>query len=199
MRIERPLARPSLRTPLSCCVLSLLPLLLVPPGLPATTLARLTLDQMAAGSPAVARVRCVRTESLWKNGSIWTVATLQVVESVKGKLPAEISVQLPGGRVGHLTARVDGSPKFTHGEEAILFLAPAGAGGFTVSGWAEGTFRIGRDARTGEETVTQDSSALAVFDTATRTFRTDGIRRMPMNEFRARLSAAVARGKEKSR
>jgi hypothetical protein len=176
-----------------------LALLLAPPGAHATTLARLTLDQMAAGSPAVARVRCVRTESLWKNGSIWTIATLQVVESVKGKLPAEISVQLPGGRVGHFTATVDGSPKFTGGEEAVLFLAPAGSSRFTVSGWAEGTFRIGRDRHTGEETVTQDSSALAVFDPATRTFRTDGIRRMPMGEFRVRLAAAVARSKEKSR
>lgn len=198
MEIERRISRRPRLTPLFWPALALL--LLLPPGARATTLARLTLEQMAAGSPAVARVRCVRTESLWKGGSIWTVVTLQVVEGVKGRLPGEISVQLPGGRVGHLTARVDGSPKFTRGEEAILFLAPSGvAGGFTVSGWAEGTFRIGRDPRSGGETVTQDSSALAVFDTATRTFRTDGIRRMPMGEFRARLAVAVVRGKEKSR
>ncbi len=198
MKIERRISRRPQLTPLFWSALALL--LLVPPGARATTLARLTLEQMAAGSPAVARVRCVRTESLWKNGSIWTVATLQVVESVKGKLPVEISVQLPGGRVGHFTTTVDGSPKFTRGEEAILFLAPSNVSGrFTVSGWAEGTFRIGRDPRTGGETVTQDSSALAVFDTATRTFHTGGIRRMPMGEFRARLALAVASGKEKTR
>ena len=185
--------------PLSWRVLVLILPLLVSPCADTTTLAHLTLDQMAAGSSAVARVRCVHTESSWKNGSIWTVATLQVVESMKGALPAEISVELPGGRVGHLTARVDGSPKFTSGEEAILFLAPAGPAAFRVSGWAEGTFRIGRDGHTGQETVTQDSSTLAVFNLATHTFRTDGIRRMPMNEFRARLAAAVARSKEKSR
>ena len=73
------------------------------------------------------------------------------------------------------------------------------AGGFTVAGWVEGTFRISRDPRTGNETVTQDSSAFAVFDAATRTFRTEGIRRMPIGEFRARIAAAVARSKEKSR
>jgi hypothetical protein len=199
VKLERQISQASRLTPLFWSARVFLLLLLVPPSATATTLARLTLDQMASGSPAVARVRCVRSESLWKNGSIWTVATLQVVESVKGILPAEISVELPGGRVGHFTTTVDGSPKFTRGEEAILFLAPAGPAGFTVSGWAEGTFRIGHDLRTGAETVTQDSSALAVFDTATRTFRTGGIRRMPIGEFRARLAAAVARGKEKSR
>jgi hypothetical protein len=68
-----------------------------------------------------------------------------------------------------------------------------------VAGWVEGTFRISRDPRTGGETVTQDSSAFAVFDTATRSFRTEGIHRMPIEEFRARVAATVARGGEKIR
>jgi hypothetical protein len=49
--------------------------------------------------------------------------------------------------------------------------------------------------------VTQDSSAFAVFDAAARTFRAQGIRRMPIEEFRARLAAAVSRNsnEEKNR
>ena len=68
-----------------------------------------------------------------------------------------------------------------------------------MAGWVEGTFRISRDPRTGGETVTQDSSAFAVFDTATRSVRTEGIHRMPIEEFRARVAATVARGGEKIR
>jgi hypothetical protein len=161
----------------------------------ATTLARLSLDQLAAGADAVARVRCASAESRWENGSIWTVTTAEVVETMKGSLTHEISVRLPGGRVGHLTASVDGTPKFHAGDEAILFLSESRAGGYTVAGWIEGTFRISRDVRTGRETVTQDSGAYAVFDPAARTFRSDGIRRMPLEEFRARVEAAVARSK----
>jgi hypothetical protein len=145
----------------------------------------------------VARVRCARTESRWENGSIWTVATFDVVETVKGNLPAEITVRLPGGRVGHLTATVDGTPKFNVRDEAVVILQRSRAGGFTVAGWVEGTFRISRDPRTGSETVTQDSSAFAVFDMATRTFRTEGIQRMPMQMFRDRIAAAVSRSEEK--
>jgi hypothetical protein len=180
-------------------IVSLFPGLLFLPSICATTLARLSLDQMAAGSDAVARVRCTSAESRWENGSIWTVATVDVVESMKGNLPGKITIRVPGGRVGHLTATVDGTPKFNPGNEAIVFLQQSPAGGYSVAGWAEGTFRISRNPRTGSETVTQDSSAFALFDTRTRTFRTEGIRRMPLDEFRARTAAALARSTEKIR
>jgi hypothetical protein len=177
-------------------VISLFPALLFLPAIRATTLARLSLDQLAAESDAVARVRCAGAESRWENGSIWTVTTFDVMETMKGALPGEITVRLPGGRAGHLTALVDGTPKFSPGAEAVVFLERSRAGGYTVAGWVEGTFRILRDPQTGSETVTQDSSAFAVFDTVTRTFRTEGIRHMPMEEFRARIAAAVARSQE---
>ena len=70
----------------------------------ATTLARMSLDQLAAAADAVARVRCDSAESRWENGAIWTVTTFDVVESMKGALPPQVTVRLPGGRVGHLTA-----------------------------------------------------------------------------------------------
>jgi hypothetical protein len=190
--------RPHIRTS-SRIFLSLLPALLFLPALGATTLARLSLDQLAAGSDAVARVRYARAVSRWENGSIWTVTTFEVVETMKGGLPGEIAVRLPGGRVGHLAASVEGAPKFNPGDDAVVFLQRSPAGGFTVAGWVEGTFRISRDPRTRGETVTQDSSAFAVFDAATRAFRTEGIRRMPVEEFRARIAAAVARAREKTR
>lgn len=174
----------------------LVPLFLAFGGLPAaraTTLVRLSLDQLAAGADAVARVRCTSAESHWESGSIWTVTTAEVVESIKGSLPTAISIRLPGGRDGHFTATVDGTPKFRAGDEAVLFLSESRAGGYTVAGWVEGTFRISRDARTGVETVTQDSSAFAVFDPAARVFRREGIRRMPIQEFRAQVAASIAR------
>jgi hypothetical protein len=165
----------------------------------ATTLARFSLDQLAAAADAVARVRCTSVESRKENGEIWTVTSFDVVETMKGALPAQITVRLPGGRVGHLTAAVDGTPKFNNGDEAVVFLERSRAGGFSVAAWVEGTFRIGRDPRTGLETVTQDSSTFAVFDTPTRTFRTEGIRRMPIELFHERVAAAVTRAQEKPR
>ena len=88
----------------------------------ATTLARLSLDQLAKAADAVARVRCTSVESRWENGAIWTITSFAVVETLKGPLPARITVRLPGGRVGHFTASVDGTPKFSAGDEAVVFL-----------------------------------------------------------------------------
>jgi hypothetical protein len=180
-------------------ILSLLLPFLSLAALRATTLAQLSLDQLAAGSDAVARVNFSSAESRWENGSIWTLSTLKVVETWKGNLPAEITVRLLGGRVGHLTSTVDGIPKFRPGDDAVVFLKQSPAGGFTVAGWVEGTFRISRDPRTGSQTATQDSSAFAVFDGATRSFRVDGVRRMPIVEFRARIASAVARSEGKTK
>jgi hypothetical protein len=165
----------------------------------ATTLARLSLDQLAAAADATARVRCTSAQSRWENGQIWTVTTFVVLETMKGTLPAQIIVRLPGGRVGHLTATVDGTPKFSPGDEVIAFLEKSRAGGFSVAAWVEGTFRIRRDPHTGVETVTQDSTNFSVFDAATRTFHTEGIRRMPMEQFRERVATALTRAQEKSR
>ena len=176
-------------------IATLLCALFFPAAISATTLARLSLDDLAAAADAVARVRCASTEARWESGSIWTVTTFEVLETMKGNLPAEITVRLPGGRAGHLTSAVDGAPRFLPGEEAVVFLERSRTGGFTVAGWAEGTFRILRDPRTHIETVTQDSSAFALFDAATRTFRAEGIHRMPVDEFRSRLAAAIAHSK----
>lgn len=168
-------------------------------ALRATTLQRLSLDQLAAGCDAVARVSFLHAESRWDHGTIWTLTTLHVMETIKGSLPAEISVRLPGGRVGQFTSTVEGTPRFHPGDDAVVFLKNSTDGGFTVAGWVQGTFRISRDPRTGDQTVTQDSSAFAVFDAATRTFRAEGIRHMPVEEFRGRLASAIARGQGQSR
>src|ERR1019366_10279197 len=130
----------------------------------ATTLARMSLDQLAAAADGVARVHCVSVKSHWENGGVWTVTTFDVVEPMKGDLPPQVTGRLPGGRVGHLTPAVDGAPKFNAGDEAVVFLERSRAGGFSVAGWVEGTFRITRDPRNGHETVIQDSSTFAVFD-----------------------------------
>ena len=186
-----------MQTRIRVCVLLILVSSPFAAALHATTLARLSLDQLARAADSVARVRCVSAVSEWEDGSIWTVTTFDVVETIKGNLPARVSVRLPGGHVGHLTAMVDGTPKFTQGGSAIVFLERSQAGGFSVAGWVEGTFRLARDPSTGRETVTQDSSAFAVFDPATRSFITEGIRQMPLEEFRARITRAITRPQEK--
>ena len=163
-------------------------------SLQATTLLRLDLDQLARAADAVARVRCMDTASYTENGNVWTRTHFTLLESLKGSPPAQLTVRLPGGHAGHLIVSIEAVPRFHAGEEGVLFLEQLPAGDYSVTGWALGTFRIRRNERTGEETVTQDSSALAVFDPASRRFTTDGIRDLPLREFHRRLDEALRAG-----
>ncbi len=127
---------------------------------------------------------------------IWTFNEFDVLERFKGAPPDRIQVRVPGGHVGHLITTIEQTPRFEAGEESILFLENSAAGGYSITAWAEGTFRIAaasgpQNANTAP-TVTQDSSSFAIFDPATRRFRVEGIRKLSLVEFRRSLATALA-------
>ena len=159
-------------------------------ALHATTLLRMDLEQLARAADAVVRVRCTESASYTEQGNVWTRTEFTVIESLKGAPPSPITVRLPGGRLGQITVSIEAVPRFRPGEEGVLFLEELPTGDYTVTGWALGSFRIRRNDHTGEQTVTQDSSALAVFDPGSRRFVTEGIRDLPLGEFRRRLNTA---------
>ncbi|MBI1750814.1 MAG: hypothetical protein HY234_05845 [Acidobacteria bacterium] len=159
----------------------------------ATTIVRMSLDELAGATQVVARGKCIASEARWDRGNIWTFTTLEVTETLKGSVPRQVTIRLPGGKVGHATSTVDSVPQFRTGEEVYLFLEPTSAGDLSVTSWVQGTFRVRVDAHTGKETVTQDTAGIAVFDTATRQFKPSGVRHMPVEEFRQRVREALER------
>jgi hypothetical protein len=157
----------------------------------ATTLARMSLEKMARAAPLIVRARCAGNSTGWDAGEIWTFTNFDVEEIWRGSAPPEISVRLLGGRVGNLTSTVSGVPRFQPGEEVILFLEPTPRGDFSVTSWTQGTLRIRRDPRTGEENATQDSASIATFDPATRRFEAEGIRNLTLGNLRSRVDPAL--------
>lgn len=157
----------------------------------ATTLARMKFADLADQAAAIARVRCLRSVSHWKNGEIWTTTQFAVIEQAKGDLGGILEVEMPGGSLGHLRAHVDEVPAFASGEDAYLFLWLAPGGSYRILGWSQGSFRIRKDANTGLEVVTQDSAAAPLFDPITRQFRHGGIRSLPVPVFQLKLKKAL--------
>jgi hypothetical protein len=170
-------------------VLLLIGLALITTVAKSTTYARLPFKELAQQSTAIARLRCLSSESKWQNGEIWTETRFEVIESNKGSLPGMVSVQMMGGVVGQLHSRVDGVPVFRAGEEVYLFLWGAPDGGYRVLGWQQGTFRIHRGGQDGAERVTQDSAAAPVFNLRTREFHR--VRNLPIAIFRLKLRKAL--------
>src|SRR5580693_1036254 len=66
------------------------------PRLLSTTLARMSLSQMARAADIIVRARCVTTTSGWAQGSIWTVTEFDVLEKFKGAPESHVRVRLPG-------------------------------------------------------------------------------------------------------
>jgi hypothetical protein len=157
----------------------------------ATTLARLKFSDLAEQATAIVRVRCIGSTSHWKNGEIWTRTSFAVEEQSKGQLPLGISVEMPGGIVGHLHARVDEVPAFAPNDEAYLFLWTAPGGEYRILGWSQGAFRIRTNPQTGLQMVTQDSAAAPLFDPVSRQFRSGGIRNVPIAAFQLKLKRAL--------
>jgi hypothetical protein len=157
----------------------------------ATTLSRLRFEELAQQSTAVARLRCLGAESRWEGGEIWTETRFELVELNKGLLGGIVTVRLLGGRSGSLHSRVDGVPVFRPGEEVYLFLWGKPDEAYRVLGWSQGTFRIVRDDRTGEENVTQESAMTAGFNARSRELRREAVRRLPVGVFREKLRRAL--------
>lgn len=158
----------------------------------ATTIERLSVEDIADLAQLIVRARCVSNSSFWERGDIWTTTTLEVLDTWKGPRTGRITIRLLGGTVGALKSSIAGIPRFREGDEVILFLEATKHGGFTIVSWGQGTFRIVSDQRTGLKIVTQDTAAFETFDPQTHLFRATGIRDLALEDFRSRVEAAIA-------
>jgi hypothetical protein len=157
----------------------------------ATTLMRMSIAQVSRTAPVIVRARCVGNSVGWDAGEIWTFTSFDVEEVWRGPAPARVVVRLLGGRLGNITSSVSGVPRFRTDEEVVLFLEPTPRGDFSVVSWQQGTFRIRPGARTGEESVVQDTASFATFDPDTHRFQVTGVQGLSLESFRARVDAAL--------
>jgi len=86
----------------------------------------------------------VQSESFWREGRIFTRVTVLADEVWKGPGAAGRTVEVltPGGRVGHLGQRVDGSTAVVVGERVALLLARTPDGAYVPLGLWQGVFRL---------------------------------------------------------
>ncbi len=174
--------------------------LLVPAS--ATTLVRMSLEQLSQASTAIVRGRVASQESRWNDAhtQIVTLTTIAVGQRFKGQVSDTVVVEQLGGTVGNIRSRVAGVVRFHQGEDYVLFLEPAGVNParHLVVGMMQGAYRIYRDATTNEERVIRPVSASAEHDQVDATEQAApaaeppaGAETVPFGRFREQLSAAM--------
>ena len=137
-------------------------------GTPDTTLAvALSLEDMVDQADVIAIGNCVETKSVWVDGTLVTLATVSVSESLKGAETGNLTVVLPGGadmnRQVPIAVSYPGAPRMTPGENVFLFLnSDVDYGlGYNVAGFAQGKFSIVSD-EDGQPVVSRDLTKMAL-------------------------------------
>jgi hypothetical protein len=138
-----------------CLLLAILVAMLIAASTPATTLVRMSLDQLAEASTEIIRGHVVSQQTLWnpQHTRIYTYTTLALDQTYKGNPPSFPVVQQPGGTIGKVRVFVAGTVQFHAQASYMLFLERSGAdpSKFLLVGMMQGAYRIYRDAETQEE------------------------------------------------
>jgi len=142
--------------------------LLLSPGLLATVMVEIPLEQMAREADAVVHGRVLRVGTQLRAEADGvephTITVIQVTEFLKGSGPALISIDELGGHALDRGLRVDGTPAFHRGEEVILFLRRHGkrADTFRTFGMAQGKFTVLPGVRPGLSVARQQLAGLSL-------------------------------------
>jgi len=129
----------------------------------ATIVLRVDVNDLTDLANVVVRGKVLSVDSQWTKDetSIHTLIQLSVTKVLKGKVSTQICVTCFGGRVGGDEVKVSGVPKFTVGEEVIVFLWRNARREYQVLGQNQGRFRIRKDEKTGEEKAENSLEGLA--------------------------------------
>ena len=158
------------------------------------------LEQIVQASTDIVRGHVTNQESRWNetNTQLVTLTTVAVDEQIKGRAPAMVVVEQPGGTVGNSRSEVAGTVRFHVGGDYVLFLEPTrlNPSRRQVVGMSQGAYRIYRDATTNEERVILPSPKSVERDQTGATEPAAeppaGAETIPLNQFRQQLSAAQA-------
>jgi hypothetical protein len=118
--------------------------------LSATTLEKLTLDEMSRKSTSIvrARVKGSRTGSVGvgRAADIYTYFQLDVLETWKSSGQSATEVAIPGGAVDGIRQNVTGAPELKPGQEYVLFLWTSRSGLTQLIGLSQGLFHLSAGA-----------------------------------------------------
>jgi hypothetical protein len=130
-------------------------------GIARASVTTMGLEQLVQASTDIVRGHVASQESRWNetNTQIVTWTTVAVEERFRGRAPATVVVEQPGGTVGNMRSDAAGAVRFQEGGDYVLFLEPSklNPSRRLVVGMIQGAYRIYRDATTNEERVIQPS------------------------------------------
>jgi hypothetical protein len=151
----------------------------------------MTTDELVQQSQVIATGRCVETHTSWVGRTLYTFATIQVNETLKGQAAQTLTVATPGGvdmnRKIPVAMRFPDAPEFQAQEEVFLFISPAKTvPGFAVTGLSAGKFSIVDDAE-GNKVV----SSIPVVTHEGNQFKNGARHSLKLEEFKEKVKRRI--------
>ncbi|MEC8025711.1 MAG: hypothetical protein VX223_17400 [Myxococcota bacterium] len=149
----------------------------------ATTVLKVSVEQMTVASDTIVHgvVRSSRAETIRDNPRhIQTVVNIDVRQLIRGaRGTREITLILPGGRVGDWAMHIPGMPSFIAEEEVVLFLEKTSKN-WAICGLSQGKFTV-IPAKDGTKVVQRNLDGIHMVDKTSRTtsVRRHGVSRAP--------------------
>jgi len=108
----------------------------------ATTLERLSLEEMAAKSHIIVRATVVGQAAVQRGSLVYTVYSLKVSEKLKGEAASPLEVSVPGGTIGRTRQTFAGTPTLKTGSEYVVFAWRGRSGILHIIGLSQGLFDL---------------------------------------------------------
>jgi hypothetical protein len=153
------------------------------------TLEKLSVEQMAQKSTVIVRGQVSGCAGETRGSMIYTRCKVAVTERWKGSTPAQIEVLVPGGTAAGLIQVFTGTPKFTAGEQYVLFLWAGRSGRLQVIGLTQGAFDVTSDGK-GNVIAQRAASPAVMLDSAGQAVRDTGVK-MSVASLRQQVNHAL--------
>ncbi|MCC6860515.1 MAG: hypothetical protein IT158_18250 [Bryobacterales bacterium] len=157
----------------------------------ATTLEKLSLDDMILRSTAIVRGRVVSSQAAFHKSLIYTHFNVQVLERWKGPSDAVLDVAIPGGATRNFRQSFAGAPQLAVGSEYLFFLWTGRSGITHVIGLSQGVLDLDKSAA-GDVIVGRESISEPMLDPKTGRLAVDNPIRMRLIEMRDRIRRTLA-------
>ena len=165
--------------------------LLLAPAASATTIAKLSFDQLTDKADLVVSGTVSRSWTAWdaEHKYIWTHYQVSVLSEIKGSAGRSVEIEELGGIVGDSGMAVPGSVVYQTGEKVLVFLSRWPNGYLRTTGWGQGKYRIDAGNRLHGDSSLSKVEVVGGPQAAASDVRTlDG---MSLNEAAARVTNRV--------
>lgn len=155
----------------------------------ATTLEKLSVDDLVQKSTLIVRARVLESRPSVVGKVIYTNYSVQVLESIRGAAGSTVTVSVPGGTYNGIQQRFAGTPRLDTGSEYVLFVWTGATKINHIMGLSQGLFTVKQNAQ-GETVLRRGALEADVVDANGNPINDPGMA-MTLKDLRNRARKAV--------